>query len=96
MVEHEQKFVQIALFSRGMSFVLKGKILANISHFLLIRVLGLTIRILQSSTDLVDTDLIENFDSIDNLKKIAATNLWFFSPAKARFSRKFCGDQFLY
>ena len=35
-------------------------------------------------------------------KKIAATNLWFFSPAEARFSRnirfsrKFCGDQFFY
>ena len=51
---------------------------------------------LQCSTDLVDIDLVENFDFIDNLKKIAATNLWFFSPAKARFSRKFCGDQFFY
>ena len=53
MVDHEQKFVQIALFSRGISSVLKGKILANIftffltTHiFLLISVLGLTIRII--------------------------------------------------
>ena len=55
MVEHEQKFVRtlIALFSRGISSVLKGKILANISHFLLIRVLGLTIRIISMGFQVV-------------------------------------------
>ena len=28
------------------------------------------VSVLQSSTDLVDTDLVENFDLIDNLKKM--------------------------
>ena len=62
MVEHEQKFVRtlIALFSLGISSVLKGKILANIftffltTHiFLLIRVLGLTIRIISMGFQVV-------------------------------------------
>ena len=37
------------------------------------------------------TELVETFDLIDNVKKIAVTNLWVFSPAKARF--KVCNEK---